>query len=829
MLKNLGWKIIQVLEEGISASDIDVVKEDIRVGCEIEVVGFISCVEFNQLQYDIKERGDLIDKVVEAFKMFKDNPPGLIVMGDGSIRGKPGDSGTEFVLPVMGYEEAIKKIPKLCKILTSIEYPYSSNETCGYHLTFSSEDKDIKQKLRDDYLYYKELGYSSFTSFLLTTKRDAFGLYKLGDPERMKGSFAPEIISNVSFSKEYFTNDINKKSIVSLDDITKKDIVRSMHISQFFEGEKYLSTRMHDNWIEIRSLGGEKGFELLKTEEGVRKAYNIGISQLFRKAKPPNKKELYSLMNTFVKEFIKQNDSAYDIKIGTKSEIVDRELYLDVIGFKEKLKDDVTLLSTENLLPKSIIDFAIKKFGFEKVLLNLNGNISKEGLYYLLTKNPHQVIKEYLSRYLTSHTYETPTELDDIIRIVLEDKESIKLTVEYAPLFFKRISFTDFTDEVFIELINQRKEYLFDHLSWIPETVLLRLIEVKSLRLCKFAHRLTYEMLVQLCEEFSDFYLQHSVLNIISVTHLFKLCRSYPFILLKAFWNGGSDDELPKSLYKIFMDLLHSGKDKKIFPLLIDQALERKPFWYALRILRETINPGVVAENYPEACRTLLMGMKRDMIGEWVYSIIDTLVLDQELINHIMAGKEGVFIYQRLFNYTMKGNEYAKSHKSEIPILIKHLMLRPEEVFEHIKSFKHMPTILLEYLKKNTEGIGDKLFLENFKIITWSLYRPSKEILSEAYHGSPSEFVRFFGQFGIQTLSTFDMKTLTSIYEVYKENFDRIYGYIKSTEYKKEASSLPDIFWYFIYKDKSFQDLLVKKYEHLLPIMKAKFDQLGIE
>ncbi|MEM4261276.1 MAG: hypothetical protein QXG00_08585, partial [Candidatus Woesearchaeota archaeon] len=286
---------------------------------------------------------------------------------------------------------------------------------------------DIVTKIRRDYLYYKSIGYSRVFSFILATRRDAYGKYKVGDLDRMYGTYAPDFVKSTVLFGNYkeilgMSTDDDIPSgeskddyvlVIPINDLMYKNILNTKYyIDRFFpnrnsgqvEGEKYQTMRIRNGWIEVRSLGGAKGFEQLQTKKGVKGILTMGISQIFRKPREVTVKEAYRILYPYISNL----NVGVDVEIGTKSKTHPTayfqkkdEFYKErgmksILVSSKRLKNfDTTDLKKLQQLLDSITDENQRRFVFR----NLPQITDIKILRFLFEKYGYYMISEYSNKF----------------------------------------------------------------------------------------------------------------------------------------------------------------------------------------------------------------------------------------------------------------------------------------------------------------------------------------------------------------------------------------------------------------------------------------------
>lgn len=221
---------------------------------------------------------DLLDEIEEDWGDWDIKPDGSLPVG-----------GIEFASPVMDYESFIDKIPELCK---AMGYDgFYANETCGYHIGFSSEEFDIKKAINKVYANYRSRGYNALTATMASTQQMYKSVLRHNSKWRDEhNKFATSLLSYV-----------NGRLAKKLDEYDLRDLLYNEYFDDIvnsFKNQKYSNLNLlHSNYVELRVLGGVEGFDILKDKEKLKSFLYDAVSQAFSATKELTDKELVKLMS----------------------------------------------------------------------------------------------------------------------------------------------------------------------------------------------------------------------------------------------------------------------------------------------------------------------------------------------------------------------------------------------------------------------------------------------------------------------------------------------------------------------------------------------------
>ena len=181
------------------------------------------------------------------------------------------EGGVELVSPVVGFDDFVNLIPQLCNALNAESF--ESDESCGYHIGLSSYNFNIQDMIKQIMDYYKAKGYNLLTSYIIATQQGYKATYRHNDKYSRDEttSYAESLMSWVGGHR-----------------LRSKSFDEILHSNEFdtevlkFMNSKYSNTNLlHKNYVELRVLGGGKGFRVLRNESMLRKYLYDAISQVY--------------------------------------------------------------------------------------------------------------------------------------------------------------------------------------------------------------------------------------------------------------------------------------------------------------------------------------------------------------------------------------------------------------------------------------------------------------------------------------------------------------------------------------------------------------------
>jgi hypothetical protein len=267
------------------ASDRHDVIEQIELQVDAQVDEYYSDSEAGF--YEIKGEAE---RLVGHLLDDMDNTEGSIdswsIVEDGSL----GENGIEIVTSAVSYNYFLQYIPKICTILGDNDFYGDSR--CGYHIGLSSDEIDIKDLIDETYEKYQEMGFNKLTSLMIATQQGYKSVYRWNDAERDESTY---------FAKSLY------KEIVGYRRMTIKDLLYSDEFDEAVDDfikypPKYVNTNLgKSNYIELRTLGGEQGWNIIQSEKELSLFLYDAISQVFGAIKILDKKDVAKLMGQQVR------------------------------------------------------------------------------------------------------------------------------------------------------------------------------------------------------------------------------------------------------------------------------------------------------------------------------------------------------------------------------------------------------------------------------------------------------------------------------------------------------------------------------------------------
>ncbi|MEM4261275.1 MAG: hypothetical protein QXG00_08580 [Candidatus Woesearchaeota archaeon] len=224
----------------------------------------------------------------------------LVLTQDNSV-----SSGIELVSNPMSYEQFCKFVPKTFNLLA--EAGFYGDATTGFHIGISHESINLTEKLKTDYLYYREKGYSQFFSIIAAMYTGMRAIFKFGSKERELDQCCRTLGTFLEIKDIYKTDHGYKVSIKDL--IYKDDIFSTYSIEKFWsqvlnaEHKVSMTFRNYEEnpYVEVRALGGADGFEFLREKANVEKICRILVNMFLSERKDFSLKEAYKLIKPFLR------------------------------------------------------------------------------------------------------------------------------------------------------------------------------------------------------------------------------------------------------------------------------------------------------------------------------------------------------------------------------------------------------------------------------------------------------------------------------------------------------------------------------------------------
>lgn len=265
--------------------------------------------------YDIQSRIDAIAEELEpdeesSFYELKESAEGQVgilleemqdtegSIGDWDIvqDGSLGSSGIEVITPAVSYENFIHFIPKIADRLSGVGF--YGDERCGYHIGLSSDKIDIHKLIKAAYMKYQKMGFNKLTSLMIATQQGYKSVYRHNDSSRDESEYySKALIQHVA------PRIIGTDEGYSLEDLlySNKYDLKAQH---FFENPpKFANTNLgKNNYIELRTLGGSNGWDIVNDENKLKVFLYDAISQVFGAIKPLDRKDIVKLMRQQIRK-----------------------------------------------------------------------------------------------------------------------------------------------------------------------------------------------------------------------------------------------------------------------------------------------------------------------------------------------------------------------------------------------------------------------------------------------------------------------------------------------------------------------------------------------
>lgn len=243
--------------------------------------------------YELKE---LAEMEIEALLSEMQDTEGSIgdwdIVEDSSL----GNDGIEVITPAVSYENFIHFIPNIANRLS--DAGFYGDERCGYHIGLSSDKIDIHKLIKAAYLKYQKMGFNKLTSLMVATQQGYKSVYRHNDSSRDESEYyAKALIQHVA------PRIIGTDEGYSLEDLLYSDKY-DLKAQDFFENPpKFSNTNLgKSNYIELRTLGGSNGWDIIKDENKLKVFLYDAISQVFGAIKPLEKKDVVKLMRQQIRK-----------------------------------------------------------------------------------------------------------------------------------------------------------------------------------------------------------------------------------------------------------------------------------------------------------------------------------------------------------------------------------------------------------------------------------------------------------------------------------------------------------------------------------------------
>ncbi|MEM4261145.1 MAG: amidoligase family protein, partial [Candidatus Woesearchaeota archaeon] len=277
------YKILESIEDSYKRIESDIFKS-----VESRIID--AAKNYANLNYQplfSEEQEQFIDLISDATKKLLDKYGKIEPSSDYSTWQVTTDTsispdGYELISPIIPYNEFLKFIPKLCQSLD--RDGFYANETTGFHIGVSLEDqigKDIYDGLFDLY----ESKYNKLVAMIMTTAQGYQSTFR-HVPDRMFNKYCMNIVSKL---EKYYN--------LRLSDFSLEDLLYSDKFDDKIQGGKYTDLNtLKENYVEIRVLGGEEGFEILKNEQRLKYYLYDAISQAYKGITFVQSKEVIKVM-----------------------------------------------------------------------------------------------------------------------------------------------------------------------------------------------------------------------------------------------------------------------------------------------------------------------------------------------------------------------------------------------------------------------------------------------------------------------------------------------------------------------------------------------------
>ena len=214
------------------------------------------------------------------------------IVQDGSL----GSDGIEVITPAVSYENFIHFIPNIADRLS--DAGFYGDERCGYHIGLSSDKIDIHKLIKAAYLKYQKMGFNKLTSLMVATQQGYKSVYRHNDSSRDESEY---------YSKALIQH-VAPRIIGTYEGYSLEDLLYSnkydLKAQDFFENPpKFSNTNLgKSNYIELRTLGGSNGWDIIKDENKLKVFLYDAISQVFGAIKPLEKKDIVKLMRQQIRK-----------------------------------------------------------------------------------------------------------------------------------------------------------------------------------------------------------------------------------------------------------------------------------------------------------------------------------------------------------------------------------------------------------------------------------------------------------------------------------------------------------------------------------------------
>ena len=370
-----------------------------------------SYVSFEQLE-------EIAQEAVEEYLIYMDRSEGAIdswsMVEDGSL----GKNGIEIVTSAVNYNTFIENVPQICKELSKVGF-YGDGR-CGYHIGLSSDEINIHELIDDAYAKYQEMGFNKLTSLMVATQQGYKSVFRWNSGSRDESATYSESIWHKIVSRS------GKFDLQSI--LYAKDYDREVQ-DLYSNPPKYSNTNLgKDNYIELRTLGGKNGWEILKDESSLKKFLYDAISQVFGAVKPLEKKDVIRIMHQQIKKL--------DTSVGSDTLIQDKNIpSLKLIGKKilETVGDKVVKYEVQIGDTKKLD--TIKVLGEQhKVVLQLRNLDNARTIVVKLFNTGHNQL-----RFVNSYEREDKIDAKKILDLIMPELK--KEMEEYEPNPFYKEEF----------------------------------------------------------------------------------------------------------------------------------------------------------------------------------------------------------------------------------------------------------------------------------------------------------------------------------------------------------------------------------------------------
>ena len=400
------------IKEGI-ISDMEEISSDLEYSSHrIKEQGSIlyrECETFAMELFDSNENSfeDMKNAVEEEISTLLDDMTdpdvsigGWRIVEDGSLSGE----GLEIVTPAVTYNTFLEFVPKIISGLKGINF--HGGDRCGYHIGLSSESINIKELIKENYKYYQSLGFNKLTSLMVATQQGYKAVYRHNDEGRGEyTTYARSLVAQLGGIDPNTT----------LEDILYGDLF-DYTVEHFMQGIKYSNTNLSKaNYIELRTLGGAEGFEILGDVAKLKVFLYDAISQVFGGVVKLEKREVIKFMRSLLRDVEEYKaPSGVDKKdkfMSVKAAAIARKI-LEEKG--DKVLNNKTVFGKKADYYNSITSVLGNDYTIEVVSLKLNNEIQV------------RIIDAENNDLHYSAKYDEKTKISEIVKDFLEKLDKLK-------------------------------------------------------------------------------------------------------------------------------------------------------------------------------------------------------------------------------------------------------------------------------------------------------------------------------------------------------------------------------------------------------------------